>query len=150
MTNLKQTPWMILIIGIGFLTLMVWSAYRASVETSPVTDRDYYSHGLRYNETLLERRAAASLGWQTSIQLGSKDLVVQLVDQEQQPVRQAKGRIVLFANGTDQRIDLALAERSPGHYVATFPTTLSGERTAELSFERDGARLSKRLLVSGR
>jgi len=58
MSKSRPTPWLPLLIGGGFLALMAWSLLLAGQRVSAVVDRDYYSHGLRYNQT----RAGAARG----------------------------------------------------------------------------------------
>lgn len=40
----------------SFLAFSSWAAYQAATRVSDVSDRDYYSKGLKYNSTLLEKR----------------------------------------------------------------------------------------------
>lgn len=148
MTRATRAPWLLILIGSGFLILTGWSIFLASQRSSGVTDPDYYSHGLRYNETQLEQRTAASLGWRTDIELSGRRLTIQLRDRDQRPVSQAGGRLQLGGSGAQPTLDIVLTETQPGSYLATLPETLHGEQSAEISFLRDGARLSKRLLLS--
>ena len=148
MKKRKSTPWLLLLIGVGFLGLTAWSIYRAGHETSAVTDRDYYSHGLRYNETMLERKAAESLGWSTAIELTGTGLVIRLRDKHDQPVAGAVGILTLFSTSQEPVLTIPLSEATTGHYAALLPAGRRGELPAEISFERDGARLSKRLLLA--
>ena len=148
MKKRKSTPWLLLLIGVGFLGLTAWSIYRAGQETSAVTDRDYYSHGLRYNETMLERKAAESLGWSTAIELTGTGLVIRLRDKHDQPVAGAVGVLTLFSTSQEPVLTIPLSEATTGHYAALLPAGRRGELPAEISFERDGARLSKRLLLA--
>ena len=139
---------MLLLIGAGFLCLTAWSIYRAGSETSAVTDRDYYSHGLRYNKTMLERKAAESLGWSAAIELTGTGLVIRLEDKYDQPVAGAAGVLTLFSTSREPSVTIPLTEATQGHYTALLPTGRRGEIPAEISFERDGARLNKRLLLA--
>lgn len=148
MTRATRAPWLLILIGSGFVILTGWSIFLASQRSSGVTDPDYYSHGLRYNQTQLERRTAASLGWRTGIELSGRSLAIQLMDRDQQPVTKASGRLQLGGPGEQPSIDIVLTETQPGSYLATLPETLHGELSAEISFLRDGARLSRRLLLS--
>ncbi|MDT8440331.1 MAG: FixH family protein [Desulfuromonadales bacterium] len=148
MTRSTPIPWLLILLGSGFLVLTAWSILIASQRSSGVTDPDYYSHGLRYNETMLEKRAAASLGWTTGIELTGHRLAIELRDREQQPVHRANGRLQLAGSGQLPAIEILLTEERPGRYLAILPETLRGERAAEINFIRDGARLSKRLLLS--
>ena len=135
-------------IGIGFLGLTAWSIYRAGHETSAVIDRAYYSHGLRYNKTMLERKAAESLGWKATIELTGTGLVISLRDKHDQPVAGAEGVVTLFSTSQEPVVTIPLSEATTGYYAARLPAGRHGEIPAEISFERDGARLNKRLLLA--
>ena len=148
MNKRTYTPRMLLLIGVGFLGLTAWSIYRASHETSAVTDRDYYSHGLRYNKTMLERKAAESLGWTTAIELTGSGIVISLKDKRDQPVAGAEGELTLFSTSQEPVVTILLTEATPGYYAARLPAGRRGELPAEISFDRDGVRLNKRLLLA--
>jgi len=148
MNKLKKIPWLLLLIGGGFCILMIWSIFLASQRTSAVIDRDYYSHGLRYNETLLERQVAAALGWTTSTRLSGRVMTVQLRDRDHEPVVRAHGTLNLLESYDQQVRHLVLEEIEPGTFQAEFPENLHGEQPVEMLFDLAGARLSKRLLLS--
>jgi len=71
-TNLY--PAFILLMIASFIGFLAWSAMRASDSGPQVTDADYYSKGLRYTSTVLEKRAAAVLGWRVDTQLSGRTL----------------------------------------------------------------------------
>lgn len=148
MPRLCHMPWLIVLLGAGFTALSAWSFYRAAQGTSAVTDADYYSHGLRYNQTLLERRAADSQGWQVAVNYAGNHLLVTLTGGGRQPVGGAHGTLTLFRAGFPRPQQLPLQESEPGRYQALLPADLSGELTAEVAFERAGARLQRRLLLA--
>ena len=148
MTTRNFWPVLIGILVGGFLILGSWSFYRAARGTSAVTDADYYSHGLRYNQTLLERKAAASLGWQAAVTLAGRDLQVVLTDHAQQPVTAARATLSLQDGNRGDALRLALREDAGGSYRVELPHQLHGEYTAQLDFEQAGARLSRRLLFA--
>ena len=148
MIKRTYTPWILLLIGVGFLGLTAWSIYRASQDTSAVTDRDYYSHGLRYNKPMLERKAAASLGWTTAIELTGSGIVISLKDKLGQPVAGAVGELTLFSTNQEPAMTIPLTEATAGYYAARLPAGRHGELSAEINFDRNGARLNKRLLLA--
>lgn len=150
MSQKKYFPWLIIVIGAGFLLLTFWSIFIAQQETSAVTDRNYYSHGLRYNKTLLEKKAAETLGWAIEINLFDHDLQIELRDRQNMPVTTAKGSIVLYSNDHKQGDSQPLLEIGNGQYVISFPNSLSGTLNARIEFERDGARLTRQLLLNFR
>jgi hypothetical protein len=148
MTLPRHFPWLIVLLGAGFIVLSAWSFYRAARGTSDVTDADYYSHGLRYNQTLLEQRAADSLGWQVAVAHAGDRLLVTLSDGGRQPVSGARGTLTLFRAEFPRPQQLLLQEGAPGRYQAWLPAELAGELTAEVAFERAGARIQRRLLLA--
>ena len=56
-SNKNICPFLILLLLCGFLVFLVWSAFQAAGLGSKVTDADYYSKGLKYNTTMVEKRA---------------------------------------------------------------------------------------------
>lgn len=148
MNKRRSTPWIILLLGAGFLGLTLWSIYRAGQETSAVTDHEYYSHGLRYNQTLLERKAAESLGWTTDVKLTGSGIVISLNDKTGQPVAGAQGEMTLFSTKQEPVVTIPLTEATAGYYAARLPAGRHGQLAAEISFDRDGVRLNKRLLLA--
>jgi nitrogen fixation protein FixH len=148
MNSSKNIPWFLVLIGSGFLLLMAWSIFLAGQRTSAVIDRDYYSHGLRYNETLLERQAAAALGWRLSTELKGRTLIVHLVDKLGRPVSSARGALYLSKASDPSGEVLMLQEIAPGLYQTHLATGISGEINARLEFRRDGALLNRQLLLN--
>jgi nitrogen fixation protein FixH len=148
MSNRRDTPWIILIIGAGFLALSAWSIYRASHETSAVTDRDYYSHGLRYNETLLEKKAAETLGWTIDVTLTGRRLLAELRDKDGRPVDAATGTILIYEPQQGASRMLPMQEISSGRFALDLTDDLSGTINALVEFERSGARLKRLLLLN--
>jgi len=148
--NNKTNHWFRILglIGIGFLVLTAWSVYRAGHDNSGIVDRDYYSHGLRYNQSLLEQQTAVSQGWTTRLELEGSRLVVSLADRQGQPVVKANADLTLFDRGAAHPTSSPLREISPGRYQGEIPNDLRGETPAEIRFERQGARLNRRLLLS--
>ena len=143
----RHFPWLIALLGSGFIALSAWSFYRAAHGTSAVTDADYYSHGLRYNQTQLEQNAASALGWDASVQLDGRQLRVVLTDSRQQPVTTARGTLTLLGSA-GETLRLPLAEENGGIYYGIIPPGLRGELAAQIDFEHAGGRLSKRLLLA--
>lgn len=145
----RRNPWPFLIVGlvVGFLALTAWSFLRATQGASAVTDRNYYSHGLHFEQTVLEQKTAATLGWMAQLSLTDRQLRIVLKDQRQLPVTAARATLTL-SGGSHGEMRLPLEEQAAGAYLAQFPAALHGEQVARLDFERDGARLSKRLILS--
>lgn len=144
----RRWPLAIILIVAGFLAFSAWSFRRAADEASAVTDRDYYSHGLRYNQTLLERQAAASLGWTSRATLEGRLLRVELRDRAARPVTAARASVTVHDGAGGTPLHLPLAETAVGFYAARLPDNLRGELPALLDFDQNGARLSQRLLLA--
>ena len=147
MSHPRPIPWLIVLLGIGFTAFTAWSFYRAAIGTSNVTDADYYSHGLRYNQTQLEQKAASALGWDAAVRLDGRQLRVVLTDGHQQPVTTAHGILTLLGSA-GETLRLPLAEETGGIYHGIIPPGLRGELAAQIDFEHAGGRLSKRLLLA--
>ncbi len=128
-----------------FLLFSGWAAHRALTGVSDITDRDYYSQGLRYSTTLLEKKAASVLGWQLQARLSGNQLIHTLADGNGQPISGAKARIHL--QWRHQPLVIPLTEVSPGTYSAPLPE-FTGDQLIRSEFEREGARLSKRILLA--
>ena len=145
-TNLYPL-FVLLMIG-SFIGFLAWSAMRASDSGPQVTDADYYSKGLRYTSTVLEKRAAAVLGWRVDTQLSGRTLRLHLSDKEGQPVSSAKGVIAIYMRNRGETISFPLQEVSAGTYQMHLTDSMTGEMTARVEFERDGARLNRQLLLN--
>jgi nitrogen fixation protein FixH len=149
MTGKKNLyPLFILLLLGSFLGFSTWAAMRA-VESGPeITDADYYSKGLKYTSTLLEKQAATVLGWKVSTQLVGRSLQFHLSDKEGQPIRSAKGTLSLYLQETESSSRFPLQEIDPGLYQLNLTASMTGEMSARLEFEREGARLSRQLLLN--
>ncbi|MBD1400642.1 FixH family protein [Pelovirga terrestris] len=129
----------------SFLVFSSWAAYQAATRVSEVSDQDYYSKGLKYNSTMLEKQAAAVLGWELHSELMDGVLIQHLTNREGEPVRGAKGQLKLQYRGA--LLIVPLAEADPGVYRAQLPE-LSGENLIQAEFEHKGARILRRLLLT--
>ncbi len=132
----------------GFICFLAWSALQAANSGPKVTDADYYSKGLRYTSTLLEKKAAEALGWEVSTHLEDHTLQFQLQNKEKQPVTSAKGTITFYQRGASAKFALPLEEVGEGIYQLELTSELTGTINAHLEFERDGARLKRQLLLN--
>ena len=138
-------PMILLLIG-GFLLFSAWSAFQAAEFGSTVTDADYYSKGLKYNQTRIEAKAAEAMGWRVSSSLEKHKLTVTLNTDDHQPVSGCLGEVVIF--NSEKRFSLPLQESSLGDYTAEIPADLTGSLTGDLLLQRDGARINRRLLIN--
>ena len=73
---------------------------------------------------------------------------MQLSDKEGQPVRSAKGVIAIYMRNRGETISFPLQEVSAGIYQMHLTDSMTGEMTARVEFERDGARLNRQLLLN--
>lgn len=146
----RTTRWPKIIIGLilFFLLLTGWSIYRAATGVSDVTNPRYYSHGLKYNDTLIEQEAAAGLGWKVGIRLSGGRMEVRLTDRAGWPVVKAQAEVALYRADAKEQDLIHLAEESAGLYAATLPAELSGSLNARLQINHLGAGLSRSLLLN--
>ena len=135
-----------LLIGV-FILFLAWSGKQASTGGTDITDRDYYSKGLKYNSTLVEKRAASVIGWKLTSRLDGKQLSFSLRDKDDRPIEKANGQLFLSASGSEGE-SLKLREENPGHYRTELPEHYSGEQLVRVDFERDGARINRQLLLN--
>lgn len=149
MTNRKNIyPLLILLLIGGFLCFSTWAALRTAASRPQVTDADYYSKGLRYTSTLLEKQAAEGFGWTVATRLAGRALQFELSDKQGQPVSAAKGTLLLYLSQAQVNQTFPLLETGPGIYQLQLTAAMTGEMNARLEFERDGARLNRRLLLN--
>ncbi len=141
-------PLFIILLISCFLGFSVWSAKRAIDAGPEVTDADYYSKGLKYSSTVLEKRAAAALGWKVETQLSGRTLEFRLSDKEGKPVATANGDIFLYLAGSTSSKQLPLQETEPGVYIFNLTAGMTGEMNARLEFEQKGARINRQLLLN--
>jgi len=129
----------------SFLVFSSWAAYQAATRVSDVSDRDYYSKGLKYNNTMLEKKAAAVLGWELHSELIDGVLIQHLSNRDGEPVSGATGQLKLQYR--EALLIVPLEETDPGIYRAQLPQ-LSGEHLIRAEFEHHGARILRRLLLT--
>jgi len=142
----KPFPLYLVTLVMLFLAFSTWSARQAATDGARITDRDYYSKGLRYNTSEVERRAAATLGWKIKADLSGRILTLNVSDRDQQPVSRAQVQLSLLLPGQPQ--SLVLTEQRPGEYSGRLPGQLAGELPARYLVELDGARLERNLLIN--
>lgn len=131
-----------------FICFLGWSAMRAAESGPEVTDADYYSKGLRYTSTILEKKAAETLGWTVSTELSGRSLVFNLKNKHGQPVKEANGVLDLFIPEQGKSVQYPLQEIADGVYLLALKDSMNGEISARLEFEFNGARLSRQLLLN--
>ncbi len=147
--NKKSKIPLLLAIVIGiFVLFLAWSAKKASIGGTDVTDSDYYSKGMKYNSTLVEKRAASVIGWSLQAALQQSNLTLNLTDKNKAPVTGASGQATFPEPGNNRSRTFQLDESEPGTYQLTVPPDLAGEQLVRVEFERDGARINRQLLLN--
>lgn len=141
-------PILILLLIGSFLCFSLWSAMRAANMGPQVSDADYYSKGLRYSSTMVEKRAATVLGWKVSTRLIGRTLEFRLDDKEGRPVKSAKGVLFLYLPDKASSMRFPLREIAAGVYQLDLISSMTGEMNARLEFEHNGARLNRQLLLN--
>ena len=141
-------PTMILLLIGGFLIFLFWSAFHAAGLGSKVTDADYYSKGLKYNTSVVEKRAAEVLGWNLETRLDGRTLEFRLTNNEGGKVDRAVGTLFLAIPGLAENIRLPLQEVAAGYYLVNLGDNINGTIQARLELEREGARLNRQLLLN--
>ena len=141
-------PLFILLLLGGFLAFLAWSAFQAAGLGSKVTDSDYYSKGLKYNTTMVEKRAAEVLGWNLETRLHGRTLEFHLIDRKGEEVDRAVGTLYLAIPGSAENIHLPLHEVASGFYHVNLGDSITGTILARLELERGGARLNRQLLLN--
>lgn len=146
----QKSPYVLLILLLlcAFLLFSLWSARQAATRGSQISDHNYYSKGLKYNNTRVEQRAAASRGWQLETAIKDRSIVFKLSDKQGQPITQATGELTLFLSQEKQVLRLQPAESQPGLYLLMLPAEISGSLQARIEFEQQDARISRQLLVN--
>ena len=137
----------VLLLG-SFLVFCGWSAYRAATHGSRIADHDYYTKGLKYNSTLVEKRVARTLGWNLTTALQARQLQIRLTDRSGTPVSGANGKLYFFQEQDRSSAPLPLIEVNPGTYLATLPADLKGEIPVQIDFEHTGAQIHRKLLLN--
>lgn len=138
---------LIFVIGI-FILFLAWSAKQASIGGTDVTDSDYYSKGMKYNSTLVEKRAASVIGWSLQATLKQNKLTLNLTDKNNTAVTGASGQATFPEPGSNRFRSFQLDESVPGTYQLTIPTDLAGEQLARVEFELNGARIYRQMLLN--
>lgn len=141
-------PLFILLLIGSFLCFSTWAAMRTAASRPQVTDADYYSKGLRYTSTLLEKQAAEGFGWTVSSRLAGRTLQFELSDKQGHPVSAASGTLLLYLPQKATNVSFPLQETGPGVYQLQLTTAMTGKMNARLEFARDGARLNRQLLLN--
>ena len=149
----QKNPWPLLIacIGISFIAVTGWSVYRASQGVSSVTDPKYYSHGLKYNSTSIETKAAQSMGWSLTAENSENNQApaFSLRGKDGAPITGATGSLIPAGSAPGRNgAAIPLQEIRPGVYSAPLPEDLPETVYAAITLSKDGATIRRRLILN--
>lgn len=132
------------------LSLTAWAVDQALQKVSPVSDKDYYRHGLAYDSGHGQKGGNSAEEWSIDVHLNGTLLEIRLSSKDGTPVTGAKGEVILLGShpGAMQRFDFVLTEADPGQYVARLPQELSGQVMTQLTLEKGKASLHRSLLLN--
>lgn len=142
----RWIPWMF----VGAMAIVVavngGLIYFATREPVGIVVKNPYQDGLRYNETLKERRQQAALGWHISAGVfgvagaAPVEIRVEAKDASGQPLPYLQGRIV-FERPVEKLppIESELAAVGRGSYIGTAVLPRAGQWDLTIEFS-DGAR----------
>lgn len=149
-TTTVRWPAFIIALVLAFAAFSWWSFLRASSGVSAVTDPEYYSHGLRYNGTALEREAGEALGWRIHQRVAGRVLTMRVEDAHQQGVPGCRGVITFPDERSAARPlpPLEVSELGAGRYRAEIPATLPQTLAATLTITKGQATLQRRLILA--
>ncbi len=142
--------WVVFLVflGVFFLSLLGWSFYRANMEVSKVTDKEYSSRGHQYASTDRQLAEAEKLGWEILCTRQGEHLKVRLNRADGKPVSGAEGEIEFLQNESDTNASIAsLLETETGVYVVQLPAAARAETHGRLSLSKDGALLQKKVII---
>lgn len=147
---MNRWPIFLITLILAFIAFTWWSLDRAASEVSPVTDPDYYNHGLRYNHTQHERRGQEAREWAISQELSGRRLTIRVADGHQQGILGCQGSITFAAGGADQEATppLKLTEAGVGLYTAEIPDSQTKALPATLTLRKGEATLEQKLIIA--
>jgi len=149
-TTTLRWPTFLVALFLTFIVFSWWSLQRAAFGVSPVSDANYYRHGLKYNNASVELQAAQALHWRLTPQVKGRVLTVRVVDGREAPVSGASGELTLQAEGGQGKLagPMALTASGPGNYTVTLPAGVPRQVAATLTLSREQATLQRRLLIN--
>lgn len=143
-------PSFIITLALAFVAFSWWSLERAASGVSPVSDPNYYSHGLKYNNTNLEIQTAQALQWTVTPKVKGRALTVLVADAGQVGISGGHGEVTVQFEGVEQSPlpPLALIDRGQGLYTVDIPASLPRTLSANLTLTKDQATVQRRLLIT--
>lgn len=148
--SLARWPAFIISLVIAFIAITWWSLTRAASEVSPVTDVDYYRHGLRYSHSHPLGGADKGPEWTVSQELAGRLLTIRVADSHQNGVSGCTGALTFPATtAAHGATPLTMTEAGEGIYTAEFPATLLRKTIiADLTLSKGEAAMERRLLLT--
>lgn len=117
----------------------------AAHQVTPVTDPDYYRHGLLYGKTASGLKNPG-LQWNISASLTDGDLVVRVTDADGAPL--GSGTLRLEATrGVPSAKPLLLRETAPGLFRVPRPVSPGGELHGMLHFSRGQGTATRKVVL---
>ncbi|MDD5758101.1 MAG: FixH family protein [Desulfobulbaceae bacterium] len=143
-------PAFIVCLVVSFCLFSWWTMNRAISGVSPVSDPNYYSHGLKYNNTSIEIQTAQALSWTITPKVKGRVLTVQVVDAQESAVSGLQGSVAAQFEGARQGplSELSLSDNGQGLYAVTLPSSLPRTFSANLTMKKDQATVNRRLLIN--
>ena len=117
----------------------------AARQVTPVTDPDYYRHGLLYGKTSSGLKNPG-LQWTLSASLSGGDLVVRVKDAEGAPVGNGTLRLEIKRGGSSAKPFL-LREVAPGLFRVPRPVSPQGELHGMLHFSRGEGTATRKVVL---
>lgn len=117
----------------------------AAQRVTPVTDPDYYRHGLLYGKTDSGLKNPG-LQWNLSASLSDGDLLVRVTDRDGAPVGNGTLRFETKRGGAPGK-PLLLPELAPGLFRAPRPVSPAGELHGMLHFSRGEGTATRKLVL---
>lgn len=132
----------------AFILFLAWAGRQSAMQVSQISDPAYYTEGLKYTHSQVEKQSATAQGWNFVTDIGAKRLVFTLRDKNKAPISKAQSELTLYVNAQKQTLWLHGVEKGAGRYVFDLPESLAGALPARIEFTRQGERLSQQLLIN--
>lgn len=118
----------------------------AAQRVTPVTDPDYYKHGLLYGKTDTGLKNPG-LNWNLAASLSNGDLLVRVTDRNGAPIGNGTLRFETKRGGAPTSQPLLLSELAPGLFRAPRPVSPEGELHGVLHFSRGEGTAARKLVL---
>lgn len=148
--NSAHWPFFILALVSAFVVFSWWSFDRAASGVSPISDPDYYAHGLKYHSSTLDAQTAASSGWSITPRLEGRTLTIKVADSRQNIILGCQAVIAFPSDSTKKSaiMPLTLSDIGNGHYSGTLPEGLPPSVSATLTLSKNQATTQRQILIN--